>query len=186
VGAAIVLWNTVYLEQAVAAIRQSDQAVSGEILAHLSRLKWEHINLTGDCGRATLLVLTEEKIVGLIRDAGLHSNMLFVAAATWRFAALRIQALNVKDIAHRAAAFVTNCVQQQPGDRLRLGRRHISRRFTDHAAAVLRLPSGSREVAADNFSATSKQLRIRRFQRPLKPCVSGFAHIDLVAHAVRL
>ncbi|HEY6270768.1 MAG TPA: Tn3 family transposase, partial [Terriglobales bacterium] len=48
VVAAIVLWNTVYLEQAVAAIRQSGQAVSNETLAHLSPLKWEHINLTGD------------------------------------------------------------------------------------------------------------------------------------------
>ena len=48
VVAAIVLWNTVYLEQAVAAIRQNGQAVSDETLAHLSSLKWEHINLTGD------------------------------------------------------------------------------------------------------------------------------------------
>jgi TnpA family transposase len=48
VVAAIVLWNTVYLEQAVAAIRPSGQAVSDETLAHLSPLKWEHINLTGD------------------------------------------------------------------------------------------------------------------------------------------
>lgn len=48
VVAAIVLWNTVYLEQAVAAIRQSGQAVSDETLAHLSPLKWAHINLTGD------------------------------------------------------------------------------------------------------------------------------------------
>ena len=48
VVAAMVLWNTVYLEQAVAAIRQSGQAVSDETLAHLSPLKWEHINLTGD------------------------------------------------------------------------------------------------------------------------------------------
>jgi TnpA family transposase len=45
VVAAIVLWNTVYLEQAVAAIRQ---IVSDETLSHLSPLKWEHINLTGD------------------------------------------------------------------------------------------------------------------------------------------
>ena len=38
----------VYLERAVAAIRQNGQTVSGETLAHLSPLKWEHINLTGD------------------------------------------------------------------------------------------------------------------------------------------
>ena len=44
VVAAIVLWNTVYLERAVAAIRQNGQtvSVSDETLAHLSPLKWEH------------------------------------------------------------------------------------------------------------------------------------------------
>jgi hypothetical protein len=46
--ASIVLWNTVYLERAIAAIRQTGQAISDEALAHLSPLKWEHINLTGD------------------------------------------------------------------------------------------------------------------------------------------
>jgi TnpA family transposase len=48
VVAAIVLWNTVYLERAVAAIRQTGQNVLDKTLAHLSPLKWEHINLTGD------------------------------------------------------------------------------------------------------------------------------------------
>ena len=48
VVAAIVLWNTVYLERAVAAIRETGQAVPDQTLAHLSPLKWEHINLTGD------------------------------------------------------------------------------------------------------------------------------------------
>ena len=48
VVAAIVLWNTVYLERAVAAIRRNGQTISDETLTHLSPLKWEHINLTGD------------------------------------------------------------------------------------------------------------------------------------------
>ncbi len=48
VVAAIVLWNTVYLERAVAAIRQNGQVVSDEALAHFSPLKWEHINLIGN------------------------------------------------------------------------------------------------------------------------------------------
>ena len=48
VVAVIVLWNTVYLERAVAAIRQTGQIVPDKTLAHLSPLKWEHINLTGD------------------------------------------------------------------------------------------------------------------------------------------
>jgi hypothetical protein len=48
VVAAIVLWNTVYLERAVAALRERGQTIPDELLAHLSPLKWEHINLTGD------------------------------------------------------------------------------------------------------------------------------------------
>lgn len=48
VVAAIVLWNTVYLERAVEALRASGQEVSDPLLSHLSPLGWEHINLTGD------------------------------------------------------------------------------------------------------------------------------------------
>lgn len=45
VTAAIVLWNTVYLERAVNAMGSS---VNEELLQYLSPLGWEHINLTGD------------------------------------------------------------------------------------------------------------------------------------------
>src|SRR5206468_10261785 len=48
VVAAIVLWNTVYLDHAVQGLRKRDQAIPDELLEHLSPLGWEHINLTGD------------------------------------------------------------------------------------------------------------------------------------------
>ena len=48
VTAAIVLWNTVYLERAVAALHGHGQAVDEDLLRYLSPLGWEHINLTGD------------------------------------------------------------------------------------------------------------------------------------------
>ena len=48
VVAAIVLWNTVYLERAVQALRDSGKDVDDSLLPHLSPLGWEHINLTGD------------------------------------------------------------------------------------------------------------------------------------------
>jgi len=48
VVAAIVLWNTVYLERAVRALRDSGKDVDENLLPHLSPLGWEHINLTGD------------------------------------------------------------------------------------------------------------------------------------------
>jgi len=48
VVAAIVLWNTVYLEQAVQALKDHDRQVDENLLQHLSPLGWGHINLTGD------------------------------------------------------------------------------------------------------------------------------------------
>ena len=48
VTAAIVLWNTVYLERAMSALRGHGQPVDNELLQYLSPLGWEHINLTGD------------------------------------------------------------------------------------------------------------------------------------------
>jgi hypothetical protein len=44
---AIILWNTRYLERAIAALRQAEN-VPDQLLAHLSPLGWEHVNLTGD------------------------------------------------------------------------------------------------------------------------------------------
>jgi len=44
---AIILWNTRYLENAVAVLRQFED-VPDHLLAHLSPLGWEHVNLTGD------------------------------------------------------------------------------------------------------------------------------------------
>ena len=48
VTAAIVLWNTAYLERAANALRGHGQAVDDALLQYLSPLGWEHINLTGD------------------------------------------------------------------------------------------------------------------------------------------
>ena len=46
--AAIVLWNTVYLDRAVQSLKAHGQDADDSLLAHLSPLAWEHINLTGD------------------------------------------------------------------------------------------------------------------------------------------
>jgi len=44
---AIILWNTRYLERAVATLRETED-VPDQLLTHLSPLGWEHVNLTGD------------------------------------------------------------------------------------------------------------------------------------------
>ena len=46
--AAVVLWNTRYLDAAIAALRRQGHEIRDELLAHVWPLHWEHINLTGD------------------------------------------------------------------------------------------------------------------------------------------
>lgn len=46
--AAIILWNTVYLERATSALQNSGHNIDLALLPHVSPLGWEHINLTGD------------------------------------------------------------------------------------------------------------------------------------------
>jgi len=46
--AAIVLWNTVYLERVIQHLKDNGHSVNENLLKHLSPLGWEHINLTGD------------------------------------------------------------------------------------------------------------------------------------------
>ena len=48
VTAAIVLWNTVYLERATRALQHHGAGSNTSLLRYLSPLGWEHINLTGD------------------------------------------------------------------------------------------------------------------------------------------
>jgi hypothetical protein len=48
VTAAIILWNTVYLDRAVMALRQSGYALDDALLPHIAPVHWNHINLTGD------------------------------------------------------------------------------------------------------------------------------------------
>jgi TnpA family transposase len=48
ITAAIVHWNTVYLDRAVQQLRAQGAAVPDDLLAHVAPLGWEHIALTGD------------------------------------------------------------------------------------------------------------------------------------------
>lgn len=48
VVAAIILWNTAYLERAIAALKKQGNPVREDLIPHISPLAWEHINLTGD------------------------------------------------------------------------------------------------------------------------------------------
>jgi len=46
--AAIILWNTAYLERAIGALRQQGRQVDEGLLKHVAPVHWNHINLSGD------------------------------------------------------------------------------------------------------------------------------------------
>ncbi|AWK42160.1 hypothetical protein A4R40_11980 [Photorhabdus laumondii subsp. laumondii] len=46
--AAIVRWNTLYLERAIQSLHAAGNVIDEQLLQYLSPLGWEHINLTGD------------------------------------------------------------------------------------------------------------------------------------------
>jgi len=48
VVAATILWNTVYLEHAIGALRQQGRQADDGLLKHVAPVHWNHINLTGD------------------------------------------------------------------------------------------------------------------------------------------
>ena len=48
ITAAIILWNTVYLERVIKSMKTSGRPVNENLLRNLSPLSWDHINLTGD------------------------------------------------------------------------------------------------------------------------------------------
>jgi hypothetical protein len=65
--AAIVYWNTVYMERAIAHLRSIGVTVSDHLLAHTSPLGWSHISLTGD-------YLWEQAAIAVDGFRGLSSN----------------------------------------------------------------------------------------------------------------
>jgi TnpA family transposase len=74
---AIILWNTRYLERAVAALRQAED-VPDQLLTHLSPLGWEHVNLTGDYVWAAEQSLSEN--IGGLRPLRAFANPSLQAA----------------------------------------------------------------------------------------------------------
>jgi hypothetical protein len=48
VTAAIILWNTVYLANAIAHLMRQEEIIPAEYVKHISPIAWDHISLTGD------------------------------------------------------------------------------------------------------------------------------------------
>jgi TnpA family transposase len=69
ITAAIVHWNTVYLDRAVRQLRDQGDLVPDELLAHVAPLGWEHIALTGDYLWARITLNAEFRSLRDVRAA---------------------------------------------------------------------------------------------------------------------
>lgn len=58
---AISLWNTVYIERAIDSLKRKGLSLNEQLIAHLSPLRWELINLSGDYIWRTNLKLGQGK-----------------------------------------------------------------------------------------------------------------------------
>jgi len=61
ITAAITLWNTVNIENAINQLKKKGLPFNDQLLSHLSTLSWKHINLTGDYIWRTNKKLAERK-----------------------------------------------------------------------------------------------------------------------------
>jgi len=92
VVSAIILWNTVYMERAVQALREDGRDIDETLLRHLSPLGWEHINLTGDykgCQTTILLRGIRQGPVNDMREIVNRLGLTGEAEATLHVALLR-------------------------------------------------------------------------------------------------
>ena len=70
--AAIILWNTKYLELAFADLNRQGKTVNPDLLRHVAPLGWEHIGLTGDYVWST----ADQPAAGLLRPLRRHQSLL--------------------------------------------------------------------------------------------------------------
>lgn len=94
---------------------------------------------------------TVEGIYGGIVHAPLFALMRLIAACGGSFAALGREPLDARDLRHHAFALLSRGGQQEPRDRVGIGRR-VGYRPPDHATAVRPLPRRPGKMRADLLS----------------------------------
>ena len=86
-----------------------------------------------------------------------------ITAAGWSDSPACVEPLNALYFVHNSAAFVRFHRQEQPGNRIGIGRRNAGEQLTKYAASVIRFPGWAGEMTARHLSIFVKELRIRSF-----------------------
>src|SRR6267378_1756726 len=96
--------------------------------------------------RAAGLLGGEEKIVGGVWCTHFLADVRSVAAGGGCFAAFGVEALDSCGAGEDAAAFVGDDVDQEPGNRIGVGRRCVGDGCAGHTAAIVGFPGRSGEM----------------------------------------
>jgi len=127
-----------------------------------------------------------EVIIG--RVAALHFGVLLcgiTVGSRGRLAALGVNSLDGVDSAEHPFAGMAGNRNQQPGNRVRVGRIGLGDGLPGNLAAVVAFPCGSGKVMADHRPLLVMKLCVGRFEDPGKMTVRcGLTHVDLRAGSV--
>ncbi len=120
--------------------------------------------------------------------AALHFGVLLCGAtlgSRGRLTAFGVNSLDGVDVAEHAFSGMAGNRNQQPGNRIRVGRIDLGDGLTGNLAAVVVFPSGSGKVMADHRPLLVMKLCVGRFEDPGKMTVRcGLTHVDLRAGRV--
>jgi hypothetical protein len=119
-------------------------------------------------------------IIGGISALALGVDVGGVAAFCGRFAVVSVHALNGRDVEKQTVSGAADDMDEKPRNRVGIGRVDVGDGFTGDLAAIGQLPTGTGEMAADDFALIIFQFRVGRFERPRELAIgSGLAGVDL-------
>src|SRR5258708_9836721 len=122
-----------------------------------------------------------EEVVGGVWNAEFLAEVRSVAAGGRCFAPFGVQTLDGCYAGKHAAAIVADDVDEEPRNRLSVGRRRVGNGFAGNTAAVVRFPGRSGEMPAEEFAILVEELGVGSFQRPSEFPGVALAGVDLIA-----
>jgi len=126
-----------------------------------------------------------EVIVGGIGALAFSVQVRGVAAFRGRFTVVSVDALNGRDVEKQAVSRASNDVDEEPRNGIGIGRVDVGDGLAGDFAAIGQLPTGSGEMAADDFALFIFQFCVGRFERPRELAVGGgLAGVDLRSSGV--
>jgi len=123
----------------------------------------------------------KEQVVGGIGGAEFLVNMGGIAIGGGSFSSLGVEALDGSSSRKDTLAFVTNHMDEKPGNGIGIRGRGVGNSLAGYAAAVTGHPGGPSEMFAEGFAVGVVEVGVGSFQDPSEIRAIGLAGVDLIA-----